>query len=71
MPVPIVTPLTTDDLDIVMRLERACFKDPWTRRMYLTDLTQNDLATYLAVRAPVAHSATPHSGLRWFLADGR
>jgi [ribosomal protein S18]-alanine N-acetyltransferase len=50
MPLPVVTPMTVDDLDAIMALERVCFKDPWTRRMYLADLTQNELATYLAVR---------------------
>ena len=50
MPLPVVTPLTVDDLDAIMALENVCFKDPWTRRMYLADLTQNELATYLAVR---------------------
>jgi ribosomal-protein-alanine N-acetyltransferase len=54
MPLPVVTPLTVDDLDAIVALERVCFKDPWTRRMYLADLTQNELATYLAVRLPIA-----------------
>ncbi|MCX7707445.1 MAG: ribosomal protein S18-alanine N-acetyltransferase [Anaerolineae bacterium] len=47
---PIITPLTPDDLDFIMPLERQVFRDPWTRRMYLIDLTQNNLATYLAAR---------------------
>jgi len=38
------------DLDVVMRLERHCFREPWTRRMYLSDLTSNELATYLVLR---------------------
>jgi [ribosomal protein S18]-alanine N-acetyltransferase len=54
MPLPVVTPLTVDDLDAIMALERVCFKDPWTRRMYLADLTQNEIATYLAVRLRIA-----------------
>jgi ribosomal-protein-alanine N-acetyltransferase len=50
---PVVTPLTVADLDEVMALERRCFPDePWTRRMYIEDLTRNELATYLAVRPP-------------------
>jgi len=53
MPLPVVTPMTVDDLDAIMALERVCFKDPWTRRMYLADLTQNELATYLAMRSPI------------------
>ena len=61
MPLPVVTPMTVDDLDAIMALERVCFKDPWTRRMYLADLTQNELATYLAVRWPGSDSN--HSSL--------
>ncbi|MCX6031334.1 MAG: GNAT family N-acetyltransferase [Chloroflexi bacterium] len=36
-----------------MVLERRCFRDPWTRRMYLVDMTENELATYLVVRRTV------------------
>lgn len=54
---PIITPLTPDDLDAIMPLERQVFQDPWTRRMYLIDLTQNDLATYLAARPAGQDSA--------------
>ena len=64
MPLPVVTPMTVDDLDAIMALERVCFKDPWTRRMYLADLTQNEIATYLAVRLPDSDSeslVTRHS----------
>jgi ribosomal-protein-alanine N-acetyltransferase len=43
-------PMTPDDLDEIMPLERRCFADPWTRRMYLNDLTTNELATYLTLR---------------------
>jgi len=40
-----------------MELERVCFKDPWTRRMYVSDLTQNELATYRALRLPLGDAA--------------
>ena len=68
MPLPVVMPMTVDDLDAIMALESVCFKDPWTRRMYLADLTQNELATYLAVRLPIADfglriPASAHSSL--------
>jgi len=43
-------PMTPDDLDEIMPLERQCFTDPWSRRMYLSDLTTNELATYLVLR---------------------
>ena len=80
MPLPVVTPMTVDDLDAIMALERVCFKDPWTRRMYLADLTQNELATYLAMRSPIGDPGhysslvTRHSSLLayggfWLMAD--
>ncbi len=50
MALPVVMPMTPDDLDEIMLLERQCFADPWTRRMYLSDLTQNEMATYLVMR---------------------
>ncbi len=50
MPLPIITPMTPADLDEILGLERRCFQDPWTRRMYLVDMTENELATYLVVR---------------------
>ena len=52
MPMPLLSPLTTADLDAVMALERQCFEEPWTRHMYISDLTNNTLATYLALRPP-------------------
>lgn len=64
MLLPTITPLTLDDLDVVMALERICFKDPWTRRMYLTDLTENELATYRALRLPLGDAA-------WQIANGK
>jgi [ribosomal protein S18]-alanine N-acetyltransferase len=52
MTLPHVVPMTPADLNEVMPLERHCFKDPWTRHMYLSDLTGNPLATYLVLRSP-------------------
>jgi [ribosomal protein S18]-alanine N-acetyltransferase len=52
MILPHVEPMTPADLDEIMPLERRCFKDPWTRHMYLSDLTGNPLATYLVLRSP-------------------
>ncbi len=59
MPMPVLSPLTPDDLDAVMALERLCFAEPWTRRMYLSDLTANPLATYLALRPPAGAVGRP------------
>jgi [ribosomal protein S18]-alanine N-acetyltransferase len=52
MNLPHVLPMTPADLDEIIPLERHCFKDPWTRHMYVSDLTGNNLATYLVLRAP-------------------
>jgi ribosomal-protein-alanine N-acetyltransferase len=48
---PFVSPMEVDDLDTIMPLERVAFADPWTRRMYFSDLTDNPLATYRVIRA--------------------
>ncbi len=46
-----VSPMGVDDLDTIMPLERQAFVDPWTRRMYFSDLTDNPLATYRVIRS--------------------
>lgn len=51
MALPAIAPMIPADLDDIMPLERQVFKDPWTRHMYLVDLTENPLATYLVVRS--------------------
>ncbi len=61
MTLPVVTPMTPADLDEVMVLERRCFTDPWTRHMYLSDLTQNEMATYLTLRVVSYKPQTPDS----------
>ena len=61
MTLPVVTPMTPADLDEVMVLERQCFADPWTRHMYLSDLTQNEMATYLTLRVMSYKPQTPDS----------
>jgi ribosomal-protein-alanine N-acetyltransferase len=63
MPLPTITPMTPADLDEIMALERRCFRDPWTRRMYLVDMTENELATYLVARAQMANG-------KWQMANG-
>jgi ribosomal-protein-alanine N-acetyltransferase len=72
MVLPLITPMVSADLDYVMTLERQCFKDPWTRRMYLADLTQNAQATYLVARsAPsTTESGNPPSQVPPVLAYG-
>jgi ribosomal-protein-alanine N-acetyltransferase len=67
---PALTPMVPDDLDEIMLIERQVFVDPWSRRMYLTDLTQNSLATYLVLRSHRrGHPAVLAYGGFWLLAD--
>lgn len=48
---PFISPMDPQDVDVIMPLERQAFADPWTRRMYLSDLAENPLATYRVVRS--------------------
>lgn len=59
MTFPLLAPLTLDDLDHIMPLERQVFQDAWTRRMYVSDLTTNPLATYRALRPAATDAALP------------
>jgi len=61
--------MTPDDLDEIMSLERQCFADPWTRRMYLSDLTTNAMATYLVVR--IADGKWQIANSKWQMANNR
>lgn len=50
MTLPFMSPMDPADVDTIIPLERIAFADPWTRRMYLSDLTDNPLATYQVIR---------------------
>lgn len=47
---PTLSPMQPEDVDAIMPLERLAFADPWSRRMYLSDLNENPLATYRVIR---------------------
>jgi [ribosomal protein S18]-alanine N-acetyltransferase len=49
---PLIRPMTPADVDAIMPLERLAFKDPWTRRMYVHDIADNFMATYLVAGPP-------------------
>lgn len=71
MILPVIAPLALADLDVIMELERVCFrKDPWTRRMYIRDLTENELATYRTLRLPADLAAGRPPGGGEILAYG-
>ena len=40
----IIRPLSPADLDEVMKIETACFTDPWSREMFLHELERNDIS---------------------------
>ncbi len=68
---PYVSPMVADDLDEIMPLERVAFADPWTRRMYLSDLAENPLATYRVIRSGDGANLPPILGWGgfWLLID--
>jgi ribosomal-protein-alanine N-acetyltransferase len=60
-----------EDLDAIMPLERLAFADPWSRRMYLSDLHENPLATYRVIRSIDGANLPPILGWGgfWLLVD--
>ena len=44
------TPMTTDDLPVILRIERECFANPWSRPMFERDMLHNKLAHIFTVR---------------------
>jgi ribosomal-protein-alanine N-acetyltransferase len=47
---PSVRPMTVEDLDEVLVIERASFQTPWSRGAFQYELTQNRVARCLVVR---------------------
>lgn len=47
---PTVRPMTVEDLDEVLVIERASFQTPWSRGAFQYELTQNRVARCLVVR---------------------
>lgn len=50
MAIPVLAPLTVDDLDEVAVIERVSFAAPWPTSAYSTELTTNRLARYVGAR---------------------
>ena len=46
----LVEPMTLDDIDQVMEIERIVFPAPWSARAYRYEITKNDHSTMLVVR---------------------
>lgn len=47
---PTIAPMTLDDLDDVLSIERASFQAPWSRGAFRYELTQNRVARCLVIR---------------------
>jgi len=47
---PTLSPMTLDDLDEVLDIERASFQTPWSRGAFRYELTQNRVARSLVAR---------------------
>ena len=57
----VVEPMTLDDIDQVMEIEKIAFSAPWSARAYRYEITQNDHSTMLVVRpAQVPTSLLAH-----------
>jgi ribosomal-protein-alanine N-acetyltransferase len=71
MILPVVTPMQVEDLEAIMPLERLAFADPWSRRMYVSDLNENPLATYRVIRSADGANLPPILGWGgfWLLVD--
>jgi ribosomal-protein-alanine N-acetyltransferase len=48
--VPAIEPMSVDDLDEVLAIERLSFQTPWSRGAFRYELTQNRVARCLVVR---------------------
>jgi ribosomal-protein-alanine N-acetyltransferase len=57
MPLPAVSRMTIADIDDLLVIERQSFPQPWSRHMYVMDLTTNPRACYLVIRADPADGA--------------
>lgn len=42
--------MTLDDLDQVLEVEHGAFSTPWSRRQFVSELTQNNYAVYLVIK---------------------
>jgi len=50
-PLPIfIEPMTLDDVDAVIEIERRSFPTPWSRAAFVSELLDNDRAHYMVAR---------------------
>ncbi len=58
--------MTVDDLPQVQLVERKCFNTPWSRNIFLSEITRNDNAIYVV--AVVAERIVGYAGI-WIILD--
>lgn len=69
MPLPLISVMTVADLDDIMPLERQVFQDAWTRHMYISDLTSNEMAAYRVARGAAPLPPILAWGGFWLMVD--
>lgn len=58
--------MTAEDIPQVQLIERKCFSTPWSRNIFLSEVTQNDNAVYLV--AQIAELIIGYVGI-WIILD--
>ncbi|MFZ5876199.1 MAG: ribosomal protein S18-alanine N-acetyltransferase [Nitrospirota bacterium] len=61
-----IRPMTLDDLDAVLVIERAAFSPPWTREMFRAEVSENPCARFFV--AETAHGLVGYVG-GWVVLD--
>ena len=59
-------PMTVDDIPQVQLVERKCFPNPWSRNIFLSEITRNDNAIYIV--ALVGERIVGYAGI-WIILD--
>ncbi|EAX46888.1 ribosomal-protein-alanine acetyltransferase [Thermosinus carboxydivorans Nor1] len=62
----VIRPMTADDIDAVLEVERASFTTPWSRAAFAAEVADNDLAYYLVGEADGA--VVGYAGV-WIILD--
>ena len=58
--------MTVDDIPMVQLVERKCFTTPWSRNIFVSEVTRNDNAIYLV--AEVGERIVGYAGI-WIILD--
>ncbi len=58
--------MTVDDIPMVQLVERKCFTTPWSRNIFISEVTRNDNAIYIV--AVVGERIVGYAGI-WIILD--